>query len=70
MRSADRKLEERVTDLERQLRTIKSQLKAARKASLQPWWEQLAGRFKNDPIFDEIVEAGKTYRRSLNRRAR
>jgi hypothetical protein len=70
MRAVNRKLEERVTDLERQLRTMKSQLKAVRKASRKPWWEELAGRFKNDPLFDEISEAGQAYRRALARRTR
>lgn len=70
MRPVNRKLEERVTDLERQLRTMKSQLESVRKASRKPWWEELAGRFKNDPLFDEISEAGQTYRRALARRTR
>lgn len=70
MRPVNRKLEERVTDLERQLRTMKSELKAVRKASQKPWWEDLAGRFKNDPLFDEITEAGQAYRRALARRSR
>jgi hypothetical protein len=70
MRGVNRKLEERVTDLERQLRTMKSQLKAVRTGSQKPWWEELAGRFKNDPLFDEITEAGQAYRRALARRAR
>jgi len=67
MRSENRKLEERVTYLERQLRTMKSQLKAVRKTSHKPWWEELAGRFKNDPLFDQMTEAGQAYRRALAR---
>ena len=70
MRPEAKKLEDRVTDLERQLRSMKSQLKAVRKTSQKPWWEDRAGRFKNDPLFDEIAEAGQAYRRALGRRAR
>jgi hypothetical protein len=70
MQSTATKLEQRVTVLERELRKMRSDLKAVRKASQQPWWKRLAGRFKNDPFFDEITKAGKAYRRSLNPRAR
>jgi hypothetical protein len=59
-----------VAVLERELRKIRPELKAVRKVSQQPWWIRLAGRFKNDPLFDEIIEAGNAYRRSLTPRAR
>jgi hypothetical protein len=29
------------------------------------WWVEDAGRFKNDPVFDEIVRLGREYRESL-----
>jgi len=70
MQSSAAKLEQRVNVLERQLRQIKSELKIVKSASKRPWWRQLAGRFKNDPLFDQIAQAGKTYRRSLTPRAR
>ena len=70
MQSTATKLEQRVTNLERELRKMRSELKAVRKSSRQPWWKRLAGNFKNDPLFDEIVEAGKAYRRSLIPRPR
>lgn len=70
MRPEARKLEDRVTALERQLQTMKLQLRAVKKFSKKPWWEDLAGRFKDDPLFDEIVEAGQTYRKACSRRAR
>jgi hypothetical protein len=70
MRPETRKLEDRLTALERQLQMVKSQLKAVKKASKKAWWEDLAGRFKNDPLFDEIAEAGQAYRKALARRAR
>ena len=65
MQSTATKLEQRVTVLERELRKMRSDLKAVRKASQQAWWKRLAGRFKNDPLFDQTIKAGKAYRRSL-----
>jgi hypothetical protein len=58
-------IEERVAALEHEISDIKDRLKASRETSQQPWWERLAGTFENDPMFEEIVEAGHTYRRSL-----
>jgi len=69
MQSTATKLEQRVTVLERELRKMRSKLKAVRKVSHQPWWKRLAGRFKSDSLFDEIIEAGNAYRRSLTPRA-
>ncbi len=55
-------LEQRVAQLERDV----SQLKAgSTDRSREPWWERIAGRFENDPVFDEIVRLGKEYRESL-----
>jgi hypothetical protein len=34
------------------------------------WWVETAGRFANDPVFDEIVELGKKYRESLRPRVK
>ena len=30
------------------------------------WWHDDAGRFANDPVFDEIVRLGREYRESLH----
>lgn len=70
MPSTAMKLAQRVTVLERELRKVRSELKTVRKVSRQPWWTRLAGSFKNDPLFDEIIDAGKAYRRSSSSRAR
>jgi hypothetical protein len=70
MQSTATKLEHRVTALERELRKVRSELKSVQTRSQQPWWKGLAGGFKNDPLFDEIIEAGHAHRRSLARRAR
>ena len=50
-------LEKRVEALEREIQLIKSVVKQTEEKQ-QPWWERLAGSFKDDPVFDEIVEAG------------
>lgn len=65
MPAVNMNLEKRITTLERKLRKVQAELKEVRQASRQPWWEQLAGRFKDDPLFDEVMEAGQKYRRSL-----
>jgi hypothetical protein len=60
-------LEKRVDALERELRSLKSAVRKNKNKG--PWWERLAGTFKDDPLFDEMVEAGRKYRRSLARRS-
>ena len=54
-------LEKRVSQLEQEVCLLKSQ---ATEPSGQPWWERVAGRFENDPAFDEIVRLGREYRES------
>ncbi len=29
-----------------------------------PWWEQIRGRFKDDPAYDEAMRYGRKYRAS------
>jgi hypothetical protein len=70
MPSTATQLDRRVTVLERQLRKMRSELRVARRACQEPWWKRLAGKFKNDPLFDETIKAGKAYRRSLAGRKR
>ena len=69
MQSTTAKLEQRVTVLERELRKMRSELKAVRKTSQLPWWKRLTGGFKNDPLLHQIMDAGQAYRRSLALRA-
>lgn len=57
-------LEERIASLEEEMREIKALLKTLSNTQ-QPWWERCGGMFKDDPLFDAIIEAGQTYRRSL-----
>ena len=60
-------LEKRVDALERELKSLKSAVRKTK--DKDPWWERLAGAFKDDPLFDEMVEAGRKYRRSQTRRS-
>lgn len=55
-------LEKRVLQLEQEVSLLKSQ---AAGQSDRPWWERIAGKFENDPAFDEIVRLGREYRNSL-----
>jgi len=63
-------LEKRVDLLEREVRRLKSVIGSEVEENQQPWWERLAGTFKDDPVFDEIVEAGRKYRRKRVRQSR
>ena len=62
-------LEKRIDILEREVRLLKSAIRKSRENN-QPWWERLAGTFKEDPLFEQIVSEGKKYRKSLARRRR
>jgi len=70
MRTTNASLEERVTILERELRKVTSELRAVSQEPQLPWWEYLAGKFKNDALFEKVIEAGHAYRRSLTPRPR
>ncbi|MDX6530334.1 MAG: hypothetical protein QOH41_2624 [Blastocatellia bacterium] len=60
-------LEKRVDALERELKSLKSAVR--KNKSEGSWWERLAGTFKDDLLFDEMVEAGRKYRKSQTRRS-
>jgi hypothetical protein len=56
-------LEKRVENLEHELSVVKSAMNKLMEKG-KPWWEGQAGVFKDDTMFDEIVEAGKQYRQA------
>ncbi len=60
-------LESRLTSLEREVRELRTKLGEQTKV---PWYRQIVGAFKDDPVFDEIVRLGSQYRESDRRRAR
>jgi len=50
--------------LEREVARIKASLVVSLPARRR-WWIDDAGRFADDPVFEEIVRLGKAYRRSF-----
>ena len=60
-------LEQRVTDLEAEVATLKRKLDNLDMTT--PWWEQIAGTFENDPIYEKAMQLGREYRQSLRPKA-
>lgn len=56
-------LEQRVADLEAEVATLKRKLDSLDMTT--PWWEQIAGTFENDPIYEKAMQLGREYRQSL-----
>ena len=59
-------LEKRVAALEKAVEVLKAQIAQASEKKTSHWWHDEAGRFANDPVFDEIVRLGREYRESLH----
>jgi len=57
-------LTRRVEALEEAVRQLREQVGGA--AGQRPWWRTGAGRFAQDPVFEEIVRLGREYRDSLH----
>jgi len=60
-------LAQRVTALEAEVSHLKNQLVAL--AVDKPWWEQIAGTFADDSIYDEAMRLGRKYRESQRPKA-
>ncbi|MGI8936150.1 MAG: hypothetical protein ACR2FS_18960 [Phormidesmis sp.] len=60
-------LEARVALLEAEVALLKSSLEGGSLPGIdsQPWWEEIAGTFADDPMYDEAMQLGKKYRDSL-----
>jgi hypothetical protein len=56
-------LEQRVANLEAEVATLKRKLDKLDRTT--PWWEQIAGTFENDPIYEKAMQLGREYRQSL-----
>jgi len=52
-----------VADLEAEVATLKRKLDNL--DMITPWWEQIAGTFENDPIYEKAMQLGREYRQSL-----
>ena len=56
-------LEQRVADLEAEVATLKRKLDNLDRTT--SWWEQIAGTFENDPVYEKAMQLGREYRQSL-----
>jgi hypothetical protein len=54
-------IEQRVAAIENELERLKGVVENDPK----PWWHQIFGTFKDDPVFDEAMRLGRVYRKSL-----
>ena len=57
-------IKSRMEALEDAVAELRRQLDGGRDAH-RPWWRLDAGRFRNDPAFEEIARLGREYRESL-----
>jgi hypothetical protein len=55
-------IETRLASLETELKKLKDDIRADVK---RPWWENIVGKFADDPIYDEAMQLGRDYRESL-----
>ncbi|WP_395092094.1 hypothetical protein [Armatimonas sp.] len=53
-------LEKRVVSLEHTLEALRQ--KVDKEEPARPWWEQVRGTFKDDPIYDEAMRLGRAWR--------
>jgi hypothetical protein len=57
-----KELTERVKALEAEIASMKNKLTHATDPSSPQAWLENSGRFKHDPVFEEIVRRGREYR--------
>jgi hypothetical protein len=62
-------LEDRVKALEEEVTRLKAELKRGAKPK-QAWWDQIAGTFANDPLYEKAMRLGREYRESLRPKPR
>lgn len=63
-------LEQRLSNLEQAVNRISEKLDQLLPTTKKRSWEDAAGIFANDPLFDEIVEHGRAYRLALGTKDR
>jgi hypothetical protein len=56
-------VEQRLEVLEGLVAELRQKL-AALQAPPEPWWKRVSGSFKDDPVFDEILEHGRAARQA------
>jgi hypothetical protein len=57
-------LEERVAALEAEVARLKQE-RTGSAGLQQPWWKEIWGTFKDDPVYAEAMRLGREYRESL-----
>lgn len=55
-------VEDRIRQLEQKVRQL--EISAQPYASELPWWERIAGRFKDDPVYAEAMKLGAEIRKA------
>ena len=56
-------IEERLTAVEAELQQLKREKEQNQPQEKHiPWWEQIRGEFKNDPMYDEAMRRGREWR--------
>ena len=60
---ASARLEQRVAALEMEVARLKRKLEE--QETIRPWWEQIAGTFENDPLYERAMRLGQHYRQLL-----
>ena len=60
-------LEKRVVSLEEDLEALRQ--KVEKSVPARPWWEQVRGTFKDDPIYEEAMALGRAWRDSTDKEA-
>jgi hypothetical protein len=61
-------LARRLSILEKEVERLKRQRKPP--VSAKNWWQAIAGKFDDDPVYEDIVNEGKKWRQSQRRAAR
>ncbi len=58
-------LEERLTAVEIELQKLKQEKEQnTQPEKAVPWWEQIRGQFKDDPMYEEAMRLGREWRES------
>ncbi len=58
-------IEERLAAVETKLEQLQREKEQSKgQDSAAPWWEQIRGQFKDDPIYDEAMRLGREWRES------
>ena len=63
-------LRRRVDALDSEVTLLKRKLGEKEPRRTKMWWQELAGKFDDDPVFAEVVKEGRKWRQSQQAKAR